>query len=174
MPVAKSVAQLLVEGKNGRHVVWALCKKHNVLQAFTVEIPGEDGGIDALLESVPVRLKMARLRALGILIDADLDINTQWNRVCHRLTQAGYASLPPSPTPGGTIIRQKERPDIGIWIMPDNTLPGILEDFVTHLIPEAERLAHKANSILDEIETESLNQYSLTHRPKAFIHTWLA
>ena len=58
--------------------------------------------------------------------------------------------------------------------MPDNKLPGMLEDFVIYLIPSEDKLREKAAVILNEIETEKLNSYSLTHRPKALIHTWLA
>ena len=35
-------------------------------------------------------------------------------------------------------------------------------------------MREKVAAILNEIETEQLNFYSLTHRQKAFVHTWLA
>jgi hypothetical protein len=58
--------------------------------------------------------------------------------------------------------------------MPNNQLPGILEDFIAHLIPEGDLLASRVEACLQEIEREGLNYYNLAHRAKAFIHTWLA
>jgi len=174
MPVVRSVAQLLVEGKNDRHVVWALCQKYNVPEVFSVETPGDAGGVDALLDSLPVRLKTSGLRALGLMLDADLDINARWDRVRNRLTQAGYDSIPQLPVNTGTIIRTEGKPIVGVWIMPNNNLPGMLEDFVAHLIPEDDLLVNNARFVLDNMESEGLNRYALVHRPKAFIHTWLA
>ena len=168
-------AELLVEGKNDKHVIWALCKKHQVQKTFSVKEPGEDeGGVDALLNSIAVRLKQSNLKALGIVLDADQAIENRWNAVCERLMQAGYSNLPDSPDPNGSIIELDQMPRVGIWIMPNNHLPGMLEDFVTELIPEDDALAPKAKNILLEIENENLNRYSSLHHQKAFIHTWLA
>nr|WP_233258533.1 DUF3226 domain-containing protein [[Phormidium] sp. ETS-05] len=58
--------------------------------------------------------------------------------------------------------------------MPNNQLPGMLEDFVAALIPADDALKPKVEKILREIEHEELNRYTLIHRPKALIHTWLA
>ena len=58
--------------------------------------------------------------------------------------------------------------------MPDNQLPGMLEDFVKCCIPDNDKLLPKAELVLQEIEQASLNPYTLLHRPKALIHTWLA
>ncbi len=170
----KNVAQLLVEGENDRHVVWHLCQVHNVPETFSVEILGDNGGVDALLRGLPVRLKISGLTVLGVVLDADQNLEARWQAVKTRLLQAGYSSLPEMPSPEGTIIQVAGKPKVGLWLMPDNRLPGMLEDFVAHLIPAGDALAPKANAILDEIERENLNRYSENHRAKAFIHTWLA
>jgi hypothetical protein len=41
--------------------------------------------------------------------------------------------------------------------MPDNKLPGMLEDFVAYLILTEDKLQGKAIAILEEIEAEKLN-----------------
>ena len=43
--------QLLVEGKNDRHVIWALCQQYQLPETFSVEVPPEEGteGVEALL-----------------------------------------------------------------------------------------------------------------------------
>lgn len=175
MPAGNNKAQLLVEGKNDRHVIWALCQQYEVEKTFSVEIPSSDnGGIDALLDSIPVRLKISDLRALGIVLDANQNLNGRWQAIKHRLTEIGYTAFPQGPVPDGTIIDVPNKPKVGIWLMPDNQLPGMLEDFVAHLIPADHDLVPKAKRILQEIEEQNLNKYPLAHHPKAFIHTWLA
>jgi hypothetical protein len=171
-------AYLLVEGKNDQHVVWALCQQHHVPETFTVEsidqYISQERGVEQLLNSIPVRLKAARLHTLGIVLDADTDVPSRWQAVCGRLVQAGYHDLPESPTPEGSIIIQPGKPKVGVWLMPDNQLPGMLENFAANLIADDDALAGKARMILDQIEAENLRRYSLIQRPKAFIHTWLA
>lgn len=168
-------AHLLVEGKNDRHVVWALCKQYNVPENFSVEVPGSDvGGVDELIESIPVRLRIARLRALGIVLDADQNLHGRWMAVRRSIVDFGYEHVPEQPSSEGTIVSTEGRPRVGVWLMPNNELPGMLENFVAYLISDGDTLATKAQSVLDSIETENINRYIPTHRPKAFIHTWLA
>jgi len=176
MPGKPTRAQLLVEGKNDLHVIWALCKQRQVAKTFSVEIPdeAESGGIEALLKSIPVRLKISGLRALGIVVDANQNLAGRWQAVCARLRQAGYENLPSQPDADGFVITLTNRPKVGVWLMPDNQLPGMLENFVTHLIPRGDPLALKAEACLQEIEEKGLNHYKPIHQPKAFIHTWLA
>lgn len=169
--MAKQIAQLVVEGKNDRHVVWALCQQHNVPETFTVEVAGSD---NKLLKGFPLRLKTPNIRALGIVIDADQNLNGRWQAILNRLRSAGYQNLPETPNPQGTIITNPSKPKVGIWLMPNNQLPGMLEDFVTHLIPKEDQLASKAEQTLTELEDENLPHYQPIHRTKAFIHTWLA
>lgn len=171
-------AILLVEGKNDQHVVWALCQQHNLPQTFTVERSDQENqtnsGVEQLLTSIPVRLKAARLRTLGIVLDADTSVLTRWQAVCGRLAQAGYSDLPDSPALEGSIIMQTDKPKVGVWLMPDNQVPGMVESFVANLITQGDPLVGKVRTILDEIESEKLHRYPSVHRPKAFIHTWLA
>lgn len=56
----KHNAQLIVEGKNDQHVIWALCEQHDVEETFLVE---DIGGVTDLLNSIPVRLKIPQLKA---------------------------------------------------------------------------------------------------------------
>ncbi len=58
--------------------------------------------------------------------------------------------------------------------MPDNQLPGMLENFVARLISADDELLVKAELFLQEVEQAGLNRYTLIHNPKALIHTWLA
>ncbi len=173
MSANKQIAKLLIEGPNDRHVIKALCKQHHI---DTEEIFAfkSSNGIEALMESISPHLKTPRLSTLGIVLDADQNIEARWHSVMNRLQEAGYADLPETPQADGTIIVDDEKPTVGIWVMPNNQLPGILENFIADLIPDGDELAAKAETILQEIEQARLNKYSSVKHPKAFIHTWLA
>ncbi len=175
MPKQTPVSQLVVEGKDDQHVMWALCQRHQVPQTFEVVTPGYgSGGITELLNSIPVRLKISGLQALGLVLDADQDIQSRWEAVCQRLRRAGYENLPAQPDSNGTIITSEHAVRVGVWLMPNNRIPGILEDFVASLIPSDDALRPKAEYILTDIEQEHLQRYKRTYHSKALIHTWLA
>ena len=175
MAPRKPISHLVVEGKNDQHVIWALCAKHNIPETFSVEEPkDETGGVEALLDSISVRLKTPGMQILGFVIDADQDLQSRWQAVSDRLRSSGYTNLPVVPDPKGTILDQEQMPRIGVWLMPDNQLPGMLEDFVKLLVPDNDLLLPKAEYMLAEIEREGLHRYTLVHHSKALIHTWLA
>lgn len=170
MKKGKYDQQLLVEGKDDQHVIWALCEKFTVSQTFDV-IDCE--GIDKLIEQIPARLKISGNKTLGIVIDADTDSTKRWQSLKDIFSNNGY-NFPDELPENGLVHRENDR-KIGIWLMPNNNLQGMLEDFVKFLIPENDRLAEIAELTLAKIENQQLNGYNKEyHKSKAFIHTWLA
>ncbi|WP_254564863.1 DUF3226 domain-containing protein [Oscillatoria sp. HE19RPO] len=171
--------QLLVEGKNDQHVIWALCEQYNIPETFKVQLP-ENGaeGVKNLLDGLPLKLKEENLRILGIVVDADQNLAARWQSIRDRLIASDYpkADIPDSPPVEGWIYQPEDiyLKRVGVWVMPDNQLPGMLEDFVALLMPEDDNLRPKAEEILREIEEEGLNRYGEIHHAKALIHTWLA
>ncbi len=57
--------------------------------------------------------------------------------------------------------------------MPNNKLPGMLEDFVALLIPSEDLLWARALESVNNIPSEQ-RRFTITHLSKAYIHTWLA
>jgi hypothetical protein len=165
----KFAKKLLVEGNDDQHVVWALCEKFNIEKTFDV-IDCE--GVDNLLNQLPVRFKQSGIAVIGIIIDADSDISARWQSLSPLLSSLGY-TVPPVLPDKGLIIRHNEI-TIGVWIMPNNLLAGMIEDFIKFLIPEDDQLLGIANGTLNIIESEDLNKYRIPHKSKALIHTWLA
>jgi hypothetical protein len=166
----KSGRQLLVEGNDDRHVVLALCKRFNVEETFDVV---DCGGIDKLYDAIPVRFKQSGARAIGIIVDADAAINDRWMAVKSILSRLGFA--PPNDLPPTGLILSKETGvKVGVWLMPDNRLNGMLEDFISFLIPPNDELLPVVDTALAAIESRRLNKYSLNHKAKARVHTWLA
>ena len=58
--------------------------------------------------------------------------------------------------------------------MPDNRQNGMLEDFISFLIPHDDRLLPVVDSIIEKIEADKINKYKMIHHSKASVHTWLA
>ena len=58
--------------------------------------------------------------------------------------------------------------------MPNNNENGILEDFISFLVPKEDKILPIVNDTLTNIENQGLNQYALIHKSKATIHTWLS
>ncbi len=162
---------LLVEGKDDEHVLYAILAYHDFKPEFKIQ---EAKGIETLLEELPVRVRLLRrLDRLGIVVDADLDIAARWNGLKRILADAGYTGLPEIPDPSGTVVGHVDGTRVGLWLMPDNVLPGMLEDYVAFLIPEGDTLIGRAKHCLDEIPVAE-RRFIENHYTKALIHTWLA
>lgn len=177
--------QLLVEGQDDQHVVWHLCEQHGLPERFEVTTPGpeeEQGGIQPLLDDIPVRLRLPTLRTLGIMLDADTNAEGRWQIVRDALPEPLRSATPPILVENGWVAEPIDfigtTIRIGIWLMPGGgARQGMLEDFALQLIPTDDSLLIKATTILDEVESlevANAQRYSSTHRSKALIHTWLA
>lgn len=178
--MAQSDGILLVEGANDKHVIYALCEHYNLPETFAINTPKESNatadGLPKLLEIFPIHLKSDK-QAVGIVLDADENMDQHWQQVKRVIAQTGMAyDLPESPAPEGTIVVPTAvfQPRIGIWLMPDNRSVGRLEDFVRFLIPEEDELVPVAQDVLAQIKIAPGQRWPATHDSKAFIHTWLA
>lgn len=161
---------LLVEGKDDEHVFYALLEHHHVPQVFKIK---DKEGITNLLGTLEVELLASDLTRLGIVIDADLNLGARWQQTTDILRNAGYADIPDAPNRDGTIIEQQGRPTVGLWIMPENTLPGMLEDFVSFLVPRNDSLWDRVHRCIEGIP-EADRRFAAAHLIKAQLHTWLA
>lgn len=162
--------RLLVEGKDDQHVIWALCQKFDLPKNFKVV---NNNGVDKLVDVFPVELKRSGLQTLGIVLDADRDLNSRWESLKTKLTLSGY-TLPESLPEEGLVLEKEDAVQVGIWLMPNNQLNGMLEDFIQFLIPQDDALLEKTTGILEEIEREDIQKYKESYHSKALIHTWLA
>jgi hypothetical protein len=160
---------LLVEGKDDEHVFYSLLEHHQVPEVFTIK---DKEGVDNLLNTLKVELKASGLERLGIVVDANTDLAARWRTLQNILSSSGY-NVPVDPAPDGTIIQQPGQPTVGIWIMPDNTLPGRLENFVSFLVPTGDSLWRRAGECVEQIP-ESERRFPKEHQDKAHLHTWLA
>ncbi|MDR3198924.1 MAG: hypothetical protein LBU34_13750 [Planctomycetaceae bacterium] len=162
--------KLFVEGNDDQHVIWALCQQFRIKESFDVI---DCGGFTKLFEQIPVRLKQSDVETIGIIIDADIDINTRWQSIKNSEVLRSF-EIPDQLPENGLIRNNTEGIKFGVWIMPNNKTNGMLEDFIAFLVPEKDQLLPIVDNILDDIEKRDLQKYSIIHKAKAKIHTWLA
>lgn len=173
--------KLLMEGNNDvfvagsawLRIVGSDAKKDKIFEGIDCK------GIGNMPERIKLEMKSG-LDALGIVIDADTDIAEGWKMVKKALAEFNVL-LPDLPPPEGFIsadhaIKAGETPArIGIWVMPNNILPGKIEDFLEMLVPPGDELLPEVNLALDTIEQKAKHKYAVPKdRPKALMHTWLA
>lgn len=161
---------LLVEGQDDKHVVRHLCRQSESMPPFHIEVKGNDR---KLLDSLKQEIRVSGRSAVGILIDANDDLNGRWSAVEYRLQGEGI-ELPRVPVRTGTLIEGTIRtPRIGIWLMPDNQSSGELEDFVSRMIPDNDPVWPRSQRYIDGIPKED-RKFSDKKTERAKIHAWLA
>jgi hypothetical protein len=161
---------LMVEGTDDEHVVKHVCDCHGLGKIDTIR-PYQ--GRQALLDAIHVRLKESDIGALGILLDADEDLQARWQAVGDQLRKSGY-TVPVMPEEEGTVLPPPEStllPKVGIWLMPNNKVPGILEDFLRFLVPPRDALLAHADAAIANLPER---RFSNSVCAKALLHTWLA
>ena len=161
---------LLVEGPNDKHVVQHVWRRHTQQDChFCVT---EKGGVEPLLDSIVPEILVAGRQTVGILLDANTNPDGRWQAVKDRLAKTGYyASLPTRQTSSGTIITGTPR--VGVWLMPDNTACGELENFVERMIPAGDAVWPLSQSYIDGIPCAE-RKFSPKKKKRAQVHAWLA
>lgn len=161
--------RLLVEGMADKHFLRYLLENQGILLNENFEIQ-ECGGVESLLrESLPTHL-LGSYDAIGVVVDADLNLRARWESIRNRLLEREY-DPPLEPAYDGVILTSR-MPAIGVWLMPDNSLPGILEDFAKEMIPADDDLWPIAEARVASLPEP--RRFADTMQRKAEIHTWLA
>lgn len=179
---------LLVEGRSDEQVVLHLCNRHSSFSvegefgseyvelntssrpSFSVIVKNNDS---ELLKSLRLELSPAAGReVVGIIIDADDDIVKRWDDLRARLAGVSI-QLPDKPKPNGTVIKAEGLPHVGIWIMPDNSATGELEDFAQQMLQADDPVWPLSQIYINGIPEEhrKFQPHKLT---KAQFHAWLA
>lgn len=169
----QSYKRLLVEGSDDRNVCYHLLKSHHIdVDLHGIEIVTKNG-VEKLLQGLDVELITSGLTSLGVVVDADEDIAGRWQSLRDILLKVGYSTTPTDPDLEGTIIYESDQPTIGVWIMPNNELPGMLEHFCHFLVPRDDCLWNQAEYIVQQVMHVDC-RFPQPHLMKAQIHSWLA
>jgi hypothetical protein len=164
---------LLVEGNDDFHVILNLqgTRPHRVIDKKEIKVLG---GFTEVLESFPVALRTSESGVVGVILDADSNLGGRWDSIKSTLHRLGYKDVPSDPLADGAIIEPPDDtilPKVGVWLMPDNSNVGILENFLRFLVPSNDPLIGHAEKAVKELP---LRRFSENDEPKALIHTWLA
>ncbi len=171
--------KLLVEGEEDKRVIPHLMEANGISWGPTPEhapvfIQPYDG-IDNLLKPgiIETELKASGLQSLGIVADADENAMEQWQRIRTRCLSL-FPNTPTELPATGLIQSDGEGLTIGVWIMPDNRLRGMLETFLAYLVPRTSQVVWSYAAEAFEEARRIGAPCKAVHADKARIHTWLA
>ncbi len=131
----KKTKLLLVEGKDELNFFEELFKyigKENIVQVINLE------GKDNFKKKIPAfmnRPDFNKVEVLAVILDADKSCENTFKSITGTLKNV---NLQPPKRPGN-FSEAKERPKVGVFIMPDNGGKGMLEDLCLKAIKEKDR-----------------------------------
>ncbi|NES75247.1 MULTISPECIES: DUF3226 domain-containing protein [unclassified Okeania] len=171
--------KLLVEGAEDQRVIPYLIEANDIpwedknKQPF-VYIESFDG-IEKLLNKnvISTELKASGLSALGLMVDADDNSKDRWQSI-RNVCLPSLPDFPENLPEIGLIHQTSFGVKFGVWVMPDNKISGMLETFLTYIIPdEKELLWNYAQTAVKEAKNQGA-PFIENHTDKPNIHTWLA
>lgn len=174
---------LLVEGVDDKHIVSHMCAQSGLLvepsDGSVIVYLGErsdlsdhfvireKNGVDELLSSISPEAKVPGRQVLGIVVDANANCIRRWQAIRNQFEEPGV-ELPRDPVAEGAVVDGEPR--VGVWLMPDNSRSGRIEDFIADMIPEDDPVWHGARDFVNNVPE------SLRPQPpiKAQVRAWLA
>jgi len=161
---------LLVEGTDDCHVVLALRAAHQVAGNFGLYECGGDEQLLKRLNALVVQPDPPSV--IGLVLDADTGPDNRWASVLGKMSEHEY-EFPPHPNANGTIIEPNGGlPKLGVWLMPNNQIQGMLEDFCLEMIEPARHAV--AEAAVATAQQQGAATFIANHRSKAIVHTFLA
>lgn len=168
---------MIVEGVDDKFAVIQLMKHHTDWTDDKTKVPVHleyAGDVDQILAAsfIPAKLRESGLEVLGVILDADEEFSNRWQRL-RKICAQEFEDVPETMPPAGLIL-QKADLRLGIWIMPNNQDPGMLETFLLQLIKDTDPppLAY-AQEVTKEAKVRRA-PYKDAHVKRAEIHSWLA
>ncbi|MEA5466885.1 DUF3226 domain-containing protein [Leptothoe sp. PORK10 BA2] len=170
--------KLIVEGNQDKRVIPELIEANGIPWEETqseaivdIEAYGNDQFIDSTV--ISTELQASGLISLGLIVDADNDLNRRWASIRNACAQS-ISDMPDTLPERGLIHSTASGIKFGVWIMPDNKTQGMLETFLSYLVPDpSESLWKYAQEVTQSAKQKGSN-FIEPHVDKANIHTWLA
>jgi hypothetical protein len=169
---------LLVEGKQDVRVIPELVEANGVdwgTRKNPIVYIRDCDGYAKLVDPdvISTELKASGLSVLGIMVDADEDPQGRWQSIRNASIRS-IPDLPKTLPEEGLIHVTKNGIKFGVWIMPDNKMRGMLETFLTYMIPSSNQaLWQFAQATVQEAKNKGAI-FTDAHVDKANIYTWLA
>jgi hypothetical protein len=124
-------------------------------------------------ETLELELKTNGLEVLGMIIDADTDASHRWQET-RQSCRVSIPDLPEDLPQSGLIHTTEGGIKFGLWMMPDNTSRGMLETFLSLMIPDDRAPLWEYAQEATEAAKRLGAAFVPTHTDKAHIYTWLA
>jgi hypothetical protein len=177
---------LLVEGIYDFHLIRNLLRHHGInceeaaksalTDTHSIDIVPKKG-INDLLDSLELYLRQGDLQQIGLVVDANQELQNRWEQLRSRILTAGSTSLPVDFPMDSLhfVLSRLPQPDItvGIWIMPDNREKGYLEHFASLMIRHDDPLWVRAQNCVADIPV-AIRPFTSLRQRKAELYTWLA
>lgn len=174
---------LLVEGESDQSFFKEVCKTLGLDANVKVALPRDSGrfhngkaGVFNLLPDLLKQLGDAQITRLAVVVDADSAVNGGgYQRAIDKVTdiveQHGF-TLRPNPD-GGILFQHGDGlADFGLWVMPNNSDEGMLEDWIKSCVhPDEHELFAHAETVVDTLPQ---TKFKPIHISKAEVATWLA
>ena len=166
-------SELHVEGPDDLHSIGHLLARQGIKFDPKVRL-NEDGSVSRLLDGMAQVVAINANRAVGFVLDIDVNTTDRWRQVVGRLRPLGL-EMPDSPPAEGFVgVIEDLNVRVGVWLMPDNSRDeGKLEHFLETLIPNQDPLRQFANESVDGALGRGA-KFPKKDQIKALISTWLA
>lgn len=180
----KAKHALFVEGSDDLYVFANLLQKRwpGVVegeQARVIRQPrpakdGEDGAFGAAVAQFGSEVRAQKCERIGLVVDRDSPAQQRWKQLRRMLTQDfAFTTLPDEPATGGTLFGEG-RARCGIWLMPDNTRDGALEELLLELAPVSSSLFQWASTASATAKSDHGAAFGDAALAKAALRTFLA
>lgn len=179
---------LLVEGEADRSFFEVMCQHFSINPVIRVAAPRDltasltirntKEGVFNLLPELLKQLNDGTTEKLAVVVDADSLANgggfqKARDRVGSIVNPAGFDLVPDWNAAGLVFGHNDGLNDLGLWVMPDNTGEGMLENWINQCLhPNEDALYQHARESIDAIP--GAPKFKPLHRSKAEVATWLA
>ena len=164
--ILKSDRVLLVEGTDEFNLIGAMLHSWNIDHVQVIGVGGKDRIKTNLEIVISDALAMGiELSAIGVLRDAD----AHPTRALQSVTDALRSLDLPTPDSHGDIMHGS--PSVGVFILPDGTSPGAVEDLCWEAVQETS--AGKCSTVYLECLEES-GALASKNPAKTLVHSYLA
>jgi hypothetical protein len=149
-----STAHLISGGSAEYHLIIKTLPILRSVLDFPQRLQGAALSDDTILERLEVALLTSNPRICVIFDAESRAVNQLWGAMRMLLRRNGYENLPEQFPSNGIVCEVEERPRIGIWIMPDNEGPGMIEDFYLLAISPDNLQMRRARSFVESIPND--------------------
>lgn len=160
---------LLVEGPYDKETLNCLLSRYKRNADCQIEI---GGGYESLrLGELRIRLQTGQEgQYLGIVVDADNYPDRRWESLRQVLNKEGY-NAPKTLDPIGKPLIQPYRITVAVWLMPNNSSAGAMEDFLRSMVPPKNILWPHAEQVIANLPQR---EFSEARTRKAELYSYLA